>query len=139
MAAHTTVSGSAPHWNLAACGAVKTGMQYTQTVAFRGFKMRPAVLLLLFLAASANAENIIIPLGQQGSSTLQMPVNGTSRSSVLERFGLPDVEHPPVGSPRMTRWDYRDFSVYFENDRVITSVRNHQPRYPTSRPEQAQP
>jgi hypothetical protein len=101
--------------------------------------MRLLPLLLLLLALPANAENIIIPVGQQGSSSQQMPVNGTSRRAVLERYGLPDVEHPPVGSPRMTRWDYRDFSVYFENDTVITSVRNHQPKYPPTRPAQEQP
>ena len=92
--------------------------------------MRFALLMLLLVMASANAENIIIPVGQQGGPTLQMPINGTSQRAVLERFGLPDIEHPPVGSPSMTRWDYRDFSVYFENKTVITSVRHHQPQYP---------
>lgn len=92
--------------------------------------MRVLPMLLLFLAASAAAQNITIPLGQQGSSSLQLPHNGQSQRAVLEQFGLPDVEHPPVGSPKMTRWDYRDFSVYFENDSVITSVRHYQPKYP---------
>lgn len=101
--------------------------------------MRFAVLTLLLVMASANAENIIIPLGQQGGPTVQMPVNGNSSSAVLERFGQPIVKHPPVGSPSMTRWDYRNFSVYFENDTVITSVRNHQPKYPSTTPLQDQP
>ena len=95
--------------------------------------MRYLPLLLLCMVLSANAENIIIPIEQQGGSSLQMPVNGTTQRAVLERFGLPDVEHPAVGTPRMTRWDYRSFSVYFENDMVITSVRNHQPRHPQSK------
>ena len=94
--------------------------------------MRLLPLLLLFLALSTHAENIIIPIEQQGASNLPMPGNGTSKRAVLEQFGLPDVEHPPVGTPRMTRWDYRDFSVYFENDLVITSMRQHQPKYPAS-------
>ena len=53
---------------------------------------------------------------------------GESRQSVLERFGLADEEHPSVGQPPITRWDYRTFSVYFEYDHVINSVRHHQPR-----------
>ena len=94
--------------------------------------MRLLTLLLLLMALSAQAENIVIPIGQQGRSDLQMPSNGTSQSAVLGRYGLPDVEHPPVGVPKMTRWDYRYFSVYFENDVVITSVRNHQAKYPAT-------
>jgi hypothetical protein len=50
---------------------------------------------------------------------------------VLARFGLADEEHPPVGQPPITRWDYRTFSVYFEYDHVVNSVLHHQPRHPT--------
>jgi hypothetical protein len=92
--------------------------------------MRFALLTLLLVMVSANAENIIIPLGQQNDPSVQKPANGTSKRSVLERFGLPDVEHPPIGSPGMTRRDYRDFSVYLENAIVITSVRHDQAKYP---------
>ena len=52
-----------------------------------------------------------------------------TRRSVLERFGLADEEHKPVGQPPITRWDYREFSVYFEYDHVINSVRQHRPRH----------
>jgi hypothetical protein len=38
-------------------------------------------------------------------------------------------QHKPVGQPPITRWDYREFSVYFEYDHVINSVRHHQPRH----------
>ena len=50
--------------------------------------------------------------------------------AVLERFGLPDEEHPAVGSPPITRWDYREFSVYFEYDHVVDAVRAHRPQNP---------
>ncbi|MNP72185.1 hypothetical protein D3C76_1686850 [compost metagenome] len=49
---------------------------------------------------------------------------------MLERFGLPDQEHPAVGKPPISRWDYREFSVYFESGQVVDSVRHHQPRAP---------
>jgi len=53
-----------------------------------------------------------------------------SARHLLERFGLPDEEHPAVGKPPITRWDYREFSVYFESGHVVDSVRHHQPRHP---------
>ena len=82
--------------------------------------------LLLTLALPAHAEVIRIPLGQQGASDVAMPGRGDSKMQVLERFGLADEEHPTVGQPPITRWDYRAFSVYFEGDRVINSVVHHQ-------------
>jgi hypothetical protein len=33
-----------------------------------------------------------------------------------------------VGQPPITRWDYASYSVYFEYDRVIDSVRHRQGR-----------
>lgn len=94
--------------------------------------MRLLPALCLLMSFSAAAENIIIPLEQQGDTSVQVPAPGASQNRVLEKFGLPDREHPAVGTPRMSRWDYRDFSVYFENERVITSVRHHQPQFPQS-------
>ncbi|MFT0181459.1 MULTISPECIES: hypothetical protein [Pseudomonas] len=88
--------------------------------------------LLLGIALPSWAETLQIPLGQQGQADTPLPLRGDSRSQVLERFGLPDQEHPPVGRPPIRRWDYRDFSVYFENDRVLDAVR--EPRRPAPSP-----
>lgn len=87
-------------------------------------------LLCLSLPLPALAETIEIPVGQQGDSGLSLPTRGESQRAVLERFGLPDEEHPAVGKPPITRWDYREFSVYFESGHVVDSVRHHQPRHP---------
>jgi len=85
------------------------------------------VLFTLALAVPANAETIRIPVGYQGQAAdAPMPRRGESKTSVLERFGLADQEHPSVGTPPITRWDYRTFSVYFEHQHVINSVRHHQ-------------
>lgn len=99
----------------------------------------PRFLLLLALLAplGVGAETLQIPIGQQGAELNQLPQLGESRSSVLARFGLADEEHPAVGKPPITRWDYREFSVYFEYDHVINSVRHHQPR--TAQPAKEQP
>lgn len=93
--------------------------------------MRTLLLLLgLSLAQPLLADTLEIPVGAQGDSHVALPVRGESRRAVLERFGLPDVEHPSVGQPPITRWDYREFSVYFEYDHVVDAVRAHHPQNP---------
>ena len=94
---------------------------------------RPWLAALVFaIALPSGAATLQIPLGQQGDASTPLPQRGDSRSQVLERFGLPDQEHPPIGRPAIRRWDYRDFSVYFENDRVLDAVR--EPRRATPSP-----
>ena len=87
---------------------------------------RLLALCLALMITQALAERIEIPLTQQGDQHLPVPQKGQSKTSVLERFGLPDQEHPAIGKPPITRWDYRYFSVYFEYNHVIDSVRHHQ-------------
>ncbi|MBD9654597.1 MULTISPECIES: phosphodiesterase [unclassified Pseudomonas] len=93
--------------------------------------MTPSRLLLsliCLLPLAAQADTLKIPIGQQGADLTEVPQKGQSKRSVLEHFGLADEEHPTVGKPPITRWDYREFSVYFEYDHVIDSVRHQQPR-----------
>lgn len=85
------------------------------------------LLIALLLPLGAFADTLQIPLGQQGARGVSLPQLGESQRAVLERFGLADEEHPSVGNPPIIRWDYREFSVYFENTHVISSVRHHQP------------
>lgn len=99
---------------------------------------RLALLLCLLLPFPAAAEVLQIPVGVQGDSSLPLPLRGDRSQAVLQRFGLPDEEHPAVGSPPITRWDYREFSVYFESGVVINSVLHHHPRHPVTSPDGAQ-
>jgi hypothetical protein len=41
---------------------------------------------------------------------------------VSQRYGQPLAAHPSVGEPPITRWDYSNYSVFFEYDLVLTSV-----------------
>lgn len=93
---------------------------------------RLALLVALLTPSLLLADTLTIPIGSQGADidTQNLPQKGESQRSVLERFGLADEEHAPVGKPPITRWDYRDFSVYFEYEHVIDSVRHHQPHQP---------
>jgi hypothetical protein len=43
-------------------------------------------------------------------------------SQVEARFGAPTTRHAAVGDPPITRWDYPQFSVFFEYDKVLHAV-----------------
>lgn len=58
---------------------------------------------------------------------LETPVRGMSKAEVIAVFGPPVQRHEPVGEPPITRWDYRQFSVFFEYDTVLHSVVPSQP------------
>ena len=73
------------------------------------------------------AETVTIPLGQQGKAWgVETPRHGTSKADVESRFGAPSSKRGPIGDPPIYTWDYGNFSVYFESDRVIHSVVKHQ-------------
>ncbi len=50
------------------------------------------------------------------------PTSGMSMDTVRQRFGEPTEVYSAVGEPPITRWGYQGYSVYFEYDRVITTV-----------------
>jgi hypothetical protein len=52
------------------------------------------------------------------------PGNNMPMTQVREQFGQPETEAPVVGKPPIARWYYAQYTVYFEFDRVITSVIN---------------
>jgi len=82
------------------------------------------VLCTAIASHSVVAETIVIPVASQGSekSNIERPRKGTSQSEVLRRFGEPLGVSGPVGDPPIDRWNYQNFSVYFEGDRVLHSV-----------------
>ena len=56
------------------------------------------------------------------ASDVARPARGMTMKTVEEKFGAPTERHDAVGTPPITRWDYPDFSVFFESDRVIHAV-----------------
>lgn len=92
----------------------------------------PLVLTAALCAsASAHADVLQIPLGQQAAGQHQsLPQRGTSTSQVQRLHGEPITRHAAVGQPPITRWDYPGYSVYFEYDHVIQAVRQHTPEHP---------
>lgn len=81
------------------------------------------LVLSLVITASANADVIKTP-GQppQVISADNSPIRGMSKNEVESRFGSPELKAGPVGHPHIYRWDYPEYSVFFENNHVIHSV-----------------
>lgn len=90
--------------------------------------LKTLLYISLLGSAIAQAEVLRIPVSQQGNSNLNLPSYGEPQSRVQQQFGEPNLRHPSVGQPPITRWDYPGFSVYFEHSTVINSVQIHQPR-----------
>lgn len=78
------------------------------------------------LTALALAAAVCWPLTVQAGSENPVPERGMSKAEVRARFGEPQGAWPPVGQPPISRWDYDGFSVYFENDTTLHSVREQE-------------
>lgn len=95
--------------------------------------MRKLFLVLAVITSGysvqSQADTLQIPINQQGSQVnINLPQFGDSQQQVLSLHGEPVKRYPSVGQPPITRWDYADFSVYFEYKTVINSVKHHQPK-----------
>ncbi|ORU90364.1 MAG: hypothetical protein A6F71_05125 [Cycloclasticus sp. symbiont of Poecilosclerida sp. M] len=86
-----------------------------------------ACLTCAFLG-SAQATTLLIDVigAEPANSTagLARPVNGMTMKQVTQQCGEPPVKYDAVGTPAITRWEYEQHSVYFENKLVIHSVVN---------------
>lgn len=96
-------------------------------------KYRYLLLAALPLAAGAAEEvreqgDVLIveevrqPPEYEPAPARAVPTRGMDMANVRNVYGAPRKEHPAVGEPPITRWDYEDFSVFFEYDKVIHSV-----------------
>ncbi len=86
-------------------------------------KLRILAVLALALGAfgNAGAQN----LEMEGTSPVasgMTPTRGMTAASVESKFGTPDTKVAPVGDPPISRWEYANFVVFFEYDRVIHAV-----------------
>ncbi|WP_105104022.1 hypothetical protein [Microbulbifer pacificus] len=86
-----------------------------------------AGLLGLTISASATwAETIEVPVGSQGVVAEASHLRGKKQEQVTRELGEPLSVQGPVGAPAISRWEYGNFYVYFENDRVLHTVAKHQ-------------
>jgi len=84
--------------------------------------VRLLVPALALTAALASAQNLDMTVGEPSAALPERPARGSNMSSVEARFGAPAERHAAVGDPPITRWDYAQFSVFFEYDKVLHAV-----------------
>jgi len=95
--------------------------------------MNKPLILSAFLAVSASmttvvkAEILSIGSNAQVLKKANLPKHGQSMKYVTKKFGAASQVSVSKGkvtkrNPKITRWDYPSFSVFFENSHVIHSV-----------------
>ncbi|MCL7751120.1 hypothetical protein LV475_05875 [Guyparkeria hydrothermalis] len=76
---------------------------------------RPLAVALLAIAGILAAGPTLAQSDGESAS-----VHGLTQEQVIARFGEPERRHAPVPAtgehptPPITRWDYADFSIFFE-------------------------
>lgn len=82
------------------------------------------IALSLGFAVNVHSQNLDMSAKEQSSTFDQpgKPKRGMTQASVEANYGSPQNARPPVGDPPITRWEYADFVVFFEYDKVIHAV-----------------
>jgi len=96
--------------------------------------MRALFCLLLALAAGFTLPSVqadVLTLKQNAALDVPRPTRGMTMSEVESQFGAPREKYPAVGQPPITRWDYDNFSVFFEHQHVLHSVAQHKLNQPS--------
>jgi len=83
--------------------------------------LRILLLVALGTATPALAETLSTDTANPAAAG-DRPNRGSSMATVESRYGAPSNRHAAIGSPPISRWDYPQFSVYFEHDRVLHTV-----------------
>ena len=81
--------------------------------------------IALCLAGVAGAETLDMSTTDNASKFEQgnKPKRGTTQARVEADFGQPNSRKGAVGDPPISSWEYENFVVYFEYDRVIHAVK----------------
>jgi len=97
-------------------------------------KLNPLLLtasltLVSILAVSNVAHAEILSIGEQAKvlTKADMPRRGVSKTAVKAKYGAAKEETTSKGKvtkqrPRITRWTYNNFSVFFEHNHVVHTV-----------------
>ena len=85
------------------------------------------VLSFLVIATGISAaDTLSVTKGQLAGSALgvEVPKRWMTKEQVEARFGTPISKSDPVGKQPFTYWVYDKYTVYFEKDQVLDTVRN---------------
>ncbi len=82
-----------------------------------------SLLLILIATLQVNAQVVKTPSNDAVVVTnSNVPQRGMTKAQVESYFGQPNSQLGPVGIPAIYRWDYGNYSVFFENNHVIHAV-----------------
>jgi len=86
-----------------------------------------AILVPVSVALPTAHADVLLRERVRIEATQNLPGRGMSMDEVESRYGAPAARLAAVGggSPRQPvihRWEYADFIVYFERDRVVDTV-----------------
>jgi hypothetical protein len=87
-------------------------------------RLQILTLSVLLFAGIGNADTLRMDAAVTGGDNSR-PSRGMTATCVESRFGMPQAKLAAVGDPPITRWEYMDFVVFFEYDRVIHAVKKH--------------
>ena len=88
------------------------------------FTLLACILLSATSLSQAEVISIADPAHQVANNPdgVLRPTQGLSMTLVEKKFGEPEQKIAAIGQPPITRWIYKDFAVFFENNLVIHSV-----------------
>ena len=81
------------------------------------------LLLTSVVTLQVNAQVVKMP-GSTAQVVINsnMPHRGLTKVQVEVKFGQPNSRQGPTGIPAIYRWNYDNYSVFFEDNYVIHSV-----------------
>jgi len=82
----------------------------------------PAAMPEMAPAPPATRGDVLTLPTPPTSVSLTLPGRGMKKTEVEAKFGAPVEKVEAVGTPPISRWIYKDFTVYFESDTVLHAV-----------------
>lgn len=86
-------------------------------------KLAAFFVAVLMSVGAANADTLLIDkIDKVQAATPDRPARGATMARVENLFGAPLSRKGAVGDPPIASWEYAEFTVFFEYDRVLHSV-----------------
>ena len=85
-------------------------------------KLAALVAAAFMIMSAAQADTLLVENVDETAASDARPSRGMTMVRVEGRYGAPRVKQAAVGDPPISRWDYGDYVVFFEYDRVLHSV-----------------
>ena len=88
-------------------------------------KLRFMTIIVLLCGAFGLGMADELQMEGMAKTDMSRPTRGMTAASVEAKFGTPESRKPAVGDPPISSWEYKEFVVFFEYDRVIHAVVKH--------------